>query len=115
MPLIEVVVDAWLVTCEILGERRKYVLGLASAATDLGEQQIDTERSVRVIEVLLELRNLLAEHVGSVTDTTNDTETSSVGDGSSQLGAGGDVHTGQKDGVLDLEKIRDGGANLLCS
>lgn len=107
------VLDAWIVTCEIFEGRRKYVLGLAGAATNLGEQQVDTEGTVLVVEVLLELSDLLAEHVGSVTDTTNDTETSGVGDGSSQLGAGGDVHTSQEDRVLDLEKIRDGCTNLL--
>jgi len=94
------------------GEER--ILGLTGIATDLGEKQVDAEGGVLVVEVLLELGNLLAEHVGGVADTADDTETASVGDGSSQLGASGHVHAGQQDGVLDLEKIGDGRADLLC-
>lgn len=94
---------------------KKSLLGLAGAATDLGEEQVDTERSVLIVEVALELVNLIAKHLGGVADTTDDTETTGVGDGGSQLGSSGDVHAGQQDGVLDLEKIRDGRANLLCT
>lgn len=90
------------------------LLGLTGAAADLGEKQVDTEGSVLVGEVLLELGNLLLEHVGGVADTTDDTETAGVGDGGSQLGTGSDVHAGKHDGVLDLEKIGDGSADLFC-
>lgn len=90
------------------------LLGLTGAATDLGDKQVDTERSVLVGEVLLELSNLLLEHVGGVADTTDDTHTTGVGDGGGQLGAGGDVHAGKQDGVLDLEKISERGSDLLC-
>lgn len=95
-------------------KRKSNLLGLASAATNLGEKQVNAKGGVLVVEVLLELSNLLLEHVGGVADTTDDTHASGVGDGSSQLGAGGDVHTSQEDGVVDLEKIGDGGADFLC-
>lgn len=90
------------------------LLGLASAAADLGKEQINTERSVLVVEVALELSDLLAQHVRSVSDTTNDTETTSVGDSGSELRAGGNIHAREEDGMLDLEKIGDGGSELLC-
>lgn len=90
------------------------LLGLTGAATDLGEKQVDTERSVLVVEVRLELLNLLLEHLGGVADTANDTQTAGVGDGGGKLGAGSDVHARKQDGVLDLEKISDGSADLLC-
>lgn len=80
-------------------------LGLAGASTDLGEQQINTKGSVLVIQEALELCNLLTEHVGGVSDTSNDSQTTGVGDRSGQLRAGGHVHTRQEDGVIDLEQI----------
>lgn len=89
------------------------VVGLASAAADLGKEQINTERSVLVVEIALELSDLLAQHVRSVSDTTNDTETTSVGDSGSELRAGGNIHAREEDGMLDLEKIGDGGSELL--
>ena len=61
------------------------LLGLSCAATDLWEEQVDTEWSVLVLEEALELCNLLAEHVWGVADTTNDTDTASIGHGSSEL------------------------------
>lgn len=90
------------------------LLGLAGAATDLREEQVDTEGSVLVVQVALELGDLLAQHVGSVTNTANDTETAGVGDGSGQLGASGDVHASKKHRVLDAEQVGDGSSDLLC-
>ena len=52
----------------ILEEWADGLLGLAGAATDLREEQIDTERTVLVVEMGLELGDLLAEHVRSVAD-----------------------------------------------
>lgn len=90
------------------------LLGLTGIATNLGDKQVNTKGSVLVVEVALELGNLLLEHLWSVSDTADDAHTAGVGDGSRQLGTGGDVHAGQQDGVLDLEKIGDGCADLLC-
>lgn len=89
-------------------------LGLAGAATDLGQQQVDTERGVLVVEITLQLGNLLAQHIGCVTNTSDDTETTSVGDRGCQFGASGHVHTRQQDGVVDLEQIGNGGTDYLC-
>lgn len=90
------------------------LLGLAGIAANLGKKEIDAEGSVLVDEVRLELVNLLAQHLGSVADTTQDTHTAGIGDGRRELGAGGDVHAGEEDGVVDLEKISDLGADLFC-
>lgn len=89
-------------------------LGLAGAATDLGEKQVNTEGSVLVCEVALELGNLLSEHIGGIADTADDTEATGIADSSSQLGTGSDVHAGQQHGVLDPEEIGDRGTDLLC-
>ena len=96
-------------------EKLLHLLCLAGAAANLGKKQVDAKRSVLVIKILLELGNLLFQHVRGVANTANDAHAAGVGDSRSQLGAGGDVHASQQDGVLDLEKISDGGANLLCS
>lgn len=89
------------------------LLGLAGRATNLGKQQVDTEGSVLVGQVALELGDLLLEHIGGVANTTDDTQTTGVGDSSRQLGAGGHVHTSQQNWVVDLEKISDGGTDNL--
>jgi hypothetical protein len=74
---------------------------------------------------------LLAEDLGGVADTTNDTQTTCVGDSSCKLGSSSYVHTGEKrqdvrysstssvrgnvpseeDGVLDTEELGDGGSD----
>ena len=90
------------------------VLGLAGVAADLGEEEIDAKGGVLVVEVRLELLDLVLEHVGGVVDAAEDSEAAGVGDSSRQLGAGSHVHASQEDGMLDLEKISDGGADLLC-
>lgn len=96
------------------GARRKAdILGLAGTAADLGEEEIDAERSVLVREMRLELVDLVAKHVGGVVDATKDTHAAGVGDSRGQLGASSDVHAGKQDGVVDLEKIGDRGPDLL--
>lgn len=89
------------------------VVGLSGVATNLGQKQIDTEGSLLVGQGLLELGNLLTQHVGGVTDTTYDAQTAGIGNGCSQLGTSSNVHTSQQDGMLDLEQLGNGGANLL--
>lgn len=78
---------------------------IPSISTDLGEEQVNTEGSVLVVEEALELGDLLLEHLGGVADTADNTETASVGDGSGELGAGSDVHASKNDGVVDLEEL----------
>jgi hypothetical protein len=58
---------------------------------------------------------LLAEHIRGVTNTTDNTETTSVGDSGGQLGPRGHVHACQQDGVVDLKKIGERSTDLLCS
>ena len=89
-------------------------LGLARAASDLRQQQVDTERRVLVLQEALELRNLLPQHVRGISNAADDTETAGIGNSGGELGAGGDVHAGQEDRVVDLEQISRGGAKLLC-
>jgi hypothetical protein len=90
-----------------------YVLGLSGVASNLGQQQINAKGGVLVLQVLLHVFDLVPQHVGRVAHATNDTETTSVRDGGSKLGAGGNVHAGQQDGVLDAEHVGNGGPNLL--
>lgn len=89
------------------------LLGLASATANLGQQEVNTERSVLVVKEALQLGDLLLEHVRSVADTTDDTQTTGVGDSGGQLGASGHVHTSQQNWVVDLEQISDGSADDL--
>lgn len=90
------------------------VLGLAGAAADLGQQQVNAEGGVLVVEEALELGDLVAQHVGGVADAADDAETAAVSNAGGQLGPGSHVHAGEQDGVLDLEQISDGRADLLC-
>lgn len=89
-------------------------LGLSCAATNLWEQEINAERGILVVQEALELCNLLSQHVWSVADTTNNTNTARVGDCGGELGTSGDVHTGEHHGVVDLEQIGRHRAELLC-
>jgi len=89
------------------------VVGLSCIATNLWEQQIDTERSVLVVQEALQLCNLFPEHVWGVSDATDDTETAGIGDCGSKFRAGGNVHASKDDGVVDLQEIRRDGLDLL--
>lgn len=55
-------------------------LGLAGTAADLGKEQVDTEQGILVVQRALQFTALLAEHIGGVTDTTDNTQTTSVSD-----------------------------------
>lgn len=90
------------------------VLGLAGGTANLWEKEVDTEWSVLVVQVGLELSDLLAEHIWGVSNTSNNTETSGIGDSGSELWASGNVHTSQNNWVVDLQEISGGGADLLC-
>jgi hypothetical protein len=89
-------------------------LGLSRASADLGKQEINTKGCFLVVEVALQLRDLLAKHVGSVSNAAEDADSASVCYSSCQLRAGGHVHAGKHDGVLDLEQIGELCADLLC-
>lgn len=78
------------------------------------EQEINTEGGVFIIEVRLELGDLFAEHVRSVANTSNDTQSTGVGDSGSELWAGSYVHARQQDGMWDIEEVSDRCAELLC-
>lgn len=94
--------------------RNHNVLGLAGGTANLWEKKIDTEWSVLVVQVGLELSDLLAEHIWGVSNTSDNTEPSGIGDSSSELWASGNVHTSQNNWVVDLQEISGGGADLLC-
>lgn len=89
------------------------LLGLPRAASDLREQQIDTEWSVLVFQVGLYLCDLLAEHVWCVSHATDDSETACVGDCCGELGPSCYVHASQKNWVLDVEEVGDRCADFL--
>lgn len=90
------------------------LLGLSCTATNLWEQEIDAEWCVLVVQEALQLCDLLAEHVWSVADTADDTDTTGVGHSGGELRTSGHVHASKHDWVLDLEQIGRGGAELLC-
>lgn len=95
---------------------RRYMvclLGLTGTATDLGEEEVDTEGGILILQVALQLSDLFAEHIRSITNTTDDTQTTGIGDRSSQLRASGHVHTSQQNGVVDLKQIGDGSTDDL--
>jgi len=89
-------------------------LGLPSTAANLGKQKVNTKRCVLVMQEALKFVNLLAEHLGGVANTTNDTETTGVSDCCGQLGPSSHVHACQQDGVVDLEQIGEGSTDFLC-
>jgi hypothetical protein len=96
----------------------------------LGKQQINAERCILVVEVAFQLCDLLSKHVWSVSDlyswstltlviadavsyTTDDTESSRVGNGCGKLWTSCNVHTSQHYWVLDLEEVGDRSLDLL--
>jgi len=89
------------------------VVGLSCAAADLGKQEVNTEGRVLVLEKALELGNLLSQHVRSVSDTSDHTDTTGVGDGGGELRTSSDVHASKHDGVVDLQEVSGDGAKLL--
>ena len=92
---------------------REYVLGLARATSDLGEEQVDTEGRVLVVKVSLQLCDLFTEHVWRVSDTADDTETTSICDSGRELWSSSHVHAGKHYRVLDLQQVGKLGAKLL--
>lgn len=90
------------------------LLCLARTASDLWKQEIDTERRILVLKEALELGDLLAKHVWSVSYAADDADSSCIRDGSGQLRTSSDVHACQHDRVVDLQKICGGGLDLLC-
>lgn len=90
------------------------LLGLAGTATNLGEEQVDTEWCVLVLEERLQLGDLLAEHVWGVANSSENTEASGVGNGCSELRAGGNVHTSKHNRVVNLEEVGGNRAELFC-
>jgi hypothetical protein len=91
-----------------------HLLGLAGIAADLGQQQINTEWCVLVVQEALELGNLLPQHVWCVADTADDTETASVGDGGGELRTGRNVHASKQNGMLDSQKLGGHRLDLFC-
>ncbi len=62
-------------------------VGLTSTTADLGEEKINTEGAVLVVEERLKLSNLLAEELWSIANTTDYTDTTGVGDRCCELRA----------------------------
>lgn len=89
------------------------VLGLSCTATNLWKQEINSEWCILVIKEALQFCNLLPEHVWGISNTTDDTDSSGVGDCGGKLRAGGDVHACKHDRVVDLEEVRSDGSDLL--
>jgi hypothetical protein len=91
-----------------------HLLGLSGIAANLGQQQVNTEGCVLVVQEALEFSNLLPQHVWRVADAANDTETASVGNGSGELRTGRDVHASKQNGVFDPQKLGRDRLDLFC-
>ena len=71
------------------------LLCLTGRTSDLGKQQINTKWCVLICEVGLELCNLLAEHIWCISYSSNNTQTSGIGDCCSEFWSSGNIHTSQ--------------------
>ena len=89
------------------------VLCLPGVASDLRDQKVHAKGCVFVLKETLELGNLLTQHVRCVADAADDAETAGIGDGGCEFGAGGYVHAGKHDGVVDFEEVGDCGSVLI--
>lgn len=65
-----------IVSCSEQGQAS--LLCLARTATDLWKQEVDTKRRILVLEEALELGDLLAKHVWSVSYAADDTDSSCI-------------------------------------
>lgn len=94
------------------------IVGLAGTAADLWDKKIDTERSVLVVEMLLESIDLSLEELWSISNASNDTQSAGllsdnpsnkdstyVCNGSCELGTSSNVHAGKQDWVLDAKEL----------
>lgn len=57
---------------------------------------------------------MFPEHVWCVAHSSDDTETSCIGDCGCEFGTGGNVHSSEEDWVRDLEEVGDRCADDLC-
>ncbi len=89
------------------------ILGLPCASPDLREQEINAERRCLVVQEALKLCDLLLQHLRRITNTANNAQTTGVRHRRRKLRAGRDVHAGEHDGVVDLQEIGNGRADLL--
>lgn len=90
------------------------LLGLASTATNLGKEQINTEWCVLVLEERLQLGDLLAEHVWGVANSSDNTEATGIGNSGSELRASRNVHASKENWMVDLEEVGGDRAELFC-
>ena len=90
-----------------------YLLRLSGTSSDLWDQEVNTEWCILVLEEALELGDLLAEHVWGVSHAANDTDAAGVRHGCGELRSSSHVHASQHDGVVDVEEVGRGRADLL--
>ena len=87
-------------------------LGFPCAAADLWDQQVNAEGGVLVVQEAFELGYLFPEHIWCVAHPSNDTQSTGIGDRCSELGASCYIHACEEDGMVDLEEVREGRAEL---
>jgi hypothetical protein len=90
------------------------LLCLPGTSTNLREEQVNPKWPILISQEALQLSNLFAEHIRCVAYTANNTETACICNGGSELGPGGDVHSSQKNGMVDLQEVGDRSPDLLC-
>ena len=79
-------------------------VGLAGTTTDFGKKEIDTERTILVVQEGFQLGDLLAEELGSVTNATYNTNTTGIGDCGGKLRTSSDVPASQMKASKKKEK-----------
>eukprot|EP00408_Alexandrium_pacificum_P047664 CAMPEP_0171258516 /NCGR_PEP_ID=MMETSP0790-20130122/54428_1 /TAXON_ID=2925 /ORGANISM="Alexandrium catenella, Strain OF101" /LENGTH=462 /DNA_ID=CAMNT_0011726713 /DNA_START=252 /DNA_END=1638 /DNA_ORIENTATION=+ len=89
------------------------VISLAGALANLGQQQIDAEGGVLVLQASLQLVNVGLQHLWCVANAADDAEAPVVRHGRGELWACGNVHPCEDDRVLDAKELRDRGGDGL--
>ena len=90
------------------------LLGLTRTSSDLGQKEINAKRSILVCQEGLQFCDLFPEHVWCVAHSSDDTETSCIGDCGCEFGTGGNVHSSEENRVVNFEEVGDRGAKYLC-
>lgn len=82
-----------------------------SISTNLRKQKINPKWRILVNKIVLQDGDLITKHLSCVSDASDDSKASGVGDGGSELWTGGHTHAGEEYRVVDLEQICDGSSD----
>jgi hypothetical protein len=86
--------------------RKPDILSLARISTDLGQQNINSERRILVLKMRLQFLNLLPQSIWTVAETPNDADPACIGDGCGEEWACCYAHSCQHNRMRDVEEVR---------